>query len=430
MKSAPLTTATRPAITSTVGALSDRELLRDTSNLVRHERHLQGAIIDHLAEINARGLYLERGFSSLFDYAVRELGYSDAAAARRIGAMRLCADQPDAREGLRDGSLTLSAAAELQWAFARQRRRGSICGTAAIAPAGSAAPDSAPAVPLPSTEPEPPPPLVLDAVGRQQLVEEAAGKSARQVRQMLANLDPELAPPADRVRPLGDGRYELKAVIDADCQQGLEQLRGLLSHVDPRMTIGLLVGRLVKEGLDRHDPSRPPRRARSGSRPADAKATAPRTPTSEQAQRISAPAATHAARPAIPARAATTPARAVRPTPTSAPPPSTQEETARRAATGAKPTSAATPASKSCASGRAIPAAVRRHVWQRDGGRLQLRRSTDRAPLQLNASDRDRPHRPACAGRRRRSSEPQTSVWRAHHRHRHAQGRSPREPAP
>ena len=64
-----------------------------------------------MSEIEARGLYLERGFSSLFDYAVRELGYSDAAAARRIGATRLCADQPDAREGLRDGSLTLSAAA-------------------------------------------------------------------------------------------------------------------------------------------------------------------------------------------------------------------------------------------------------------------------------------------------------------------------------
>ena len=247
---------------------------------------------------------------------------------------------------------------------------------------------------------------------------------------MLADLDPELAPPADRVRPLGDGRYELKATIDAECQQGLEQLRGLLSHVDPRMTLGQLVGRLVKEGLDRHDPSRPPRRARSGSRPADAKANAPRTPTSEQAQPNSAPAAKHAARPAIPAGAAPTPARAVRPTPTSAPPPSTQEETARRAATGAKPTGAATPASKSRASGRAIPAAVRRQVWQRDGGRLQLRRCTDRAPVQLNASDRDRPHRPACAGRRRRSSESQTSVWRAHHRHRHAQGRSPREPAP
>ena len=444
MKTAHVATAARPAITSTVGALSDRELLRETRNLVRHERHLQGAIIDHLAEIEARGLYLERGFSSLFDYAVRELGYSDAAAARRIGAMRLCADQPDAREGLRDGSLTLSAAAELQWAFDRQRRRGSISGTAAIAPVGfgsgvggtersggrlragrtvlrRAGAAAAGARCGGAAE------AGASRGGRRR--EEAAGKSARQVRQMLADLDPELAPPADRVRPLGDGRYELKAVIDADCQQGLEQLRGLLSHVDPRMTMGQLVGRLVKEGLDRHDPSRPPRRARSGSRPADAKATAPRTPTSEQAQRNSAPAAKHAARPAIPAGAATTPARAVRPTPISAPPPSTQEETARRAATGAKPTSVATPASKSCASGRAISAAVRRHVWQRDGGRLQLRRSTDRAPLQLNASDRDRPHRPACAGRRR-SSEPQTSVWRAHHRHRHAQGRSSREPAP
>ena len=178
MKTAHLTTATRPPITSTVGALSDRELLRETSNLVRHERHLQGAVIDHLAEIEARGLYLQRGFSSLFDYAVRELGYSDAAAARRIGATRLCADQPDAREGLRDGSLTLSAAAELQWAFDRQRRRGSISGTAAIAPAGTPAPDSAPAVPLPSAEPQPPP-LVLDAAGRQKLAQAAAAAAAR-----------------------------------------------------------------------------------------------------------------------------------------------------------------------------------------------------------------------------------------------------------
>ena len=144
MKTATLATAARPAITSTIGVLSDRELLRQTSTLVRHEHHLQGAIIDHLAEIETRRLYLRRGCSSLFDYAVRELGYSDAAAGRRIGAVRLCADQPGARERLRDGSLTLSAAAELQWAFDRQRRRGSIAGIASIAPARAGLPASAP----------------------------------------------------------------------------------------------------------------------------------------------------------------------------------------------------------------------------------------------------------------------------------------------
>ena len=246
MNTATLDAPARATLTSTVGALSDRALLHQTSTLVRHERHLQGAVIDHLAEIDARRLFLQRGCSSLFDYAVRELGYSDAAAGRRIGAVRLCADQPDARERLRDGSLTLSAAAELQWAFDRQRRRGSICGTASRAPAtpagsapGNAAATEGPTVPDgPLADATPPatsvpaasPPLVLDAAGRQKLVEDAAGKSARQVRRMLADLDPELATPADRMRPLGDGRYELKALIDADCHQGLEQLRGLLSR--------------------------------------------------------------------------------------------------------------------------------------------------------------------------------------------------------
>ena len=342
---------------------------------------------------------------------------SSATATRPpLGASAPCGCapmQPDAREGLRDGSLTLSAAAELQWAFARQRRRGSISGTAAIAPAaaGSAAQndpaaDSAPAVPLPSAEPEPPP-LVLDAVGRQKLVEEAAGKSARQVRQMLANLDPELAPPADRVRPLGDGRYELKAVIDAECQQGLEQLRGLLSHVDPRMSWGSLSDAWSRRGSTattraghraepaaavgprtrRHTPRELRRRSRrtgAALRRTPRRRRRPtRTParaasTSESQPAVVRRAASTTKDAAIPADAAPTPARAVRPIATSAPPPpSTQEETARRAATGAKPTSAATAAAKSCASGRAISAGVR--------PRAQLRAQPDRrgvpAPL-------------------------------------------------
>ena len=334
--------ATAAAITGTVAALSDRELLAQTSNLARVERHLQGAIIDHLAEIEARSLFLRRGFASLFEYAVRELGYSDAAVGRRIAAMRLCADNPQTRERLRDGSLSLSAAAELQWAFDRQRRRVPAATTPAVA-----------ALP---TEP----PLVLDAVGRQKLVEEAAGKSTRQVKRMLADLDPELAAAADRVRPLGNGRYELKALIDAECQRGLEQLTGLLSHVDPRMTVGQLVGRLVREALDRHDPSR--RRPRTGSRPAvSATSTAQTGPGCDG----------HAA-----------------------------------------------PAPKSRASGRAIPAAVKREVWQRDGGRCRYvdphtgRRCTSRHLLQI---DHVLPY--TLGG----GSDPANLrlLCHAHHRHRH-----------
>ena len=432
MKSASATAATRAAITGTVAALSDRELLAQTGNLARVERHLQGAIIDHLAEIEARSLFLRRGFASLFEYAVRELGYSDAAAGRRIAAMRLCADNPHTRERLRDGSLSLSAAAELQWAFDRQRRRVPPVAATATPRADTPRADTPQAATTPAVAALPTePPLVLDAVGRQKLVEEAAGKSTRQVKQMLADLDPELAAAADRVRPLGNGRYELKALIDAECQRGLEQLTGLLSHVDPRMTVGQLVGRLVREALDRHDPSRRPCRPRTGSRPADAHAHATPTPAAKTQ------AATHAhgagpaeAKPDADRRTASAPKQPAR---RAASPP---QQTAHPAATATstahtQPASGrhAAPAPKPCASRRAIPAATKRQVWLRDGGRCRYvdphtaRRCTSRHLLQIDHIVPYALGGGAVPGNLR-------LLCHAHHRHRHAPRGSALEPAP
>ena len=131
-------------ITSTISAVSDQQLLDQTKELARHEHQLQITVLDHLQEIEDRSLHLRRGFGSLFDYAMRELGYSEAAAWRRIKTMRLCARTPGARERLEDGTLTLSAAAQLQHAFERQergrtqRRRS----PGAAAPAGSTTPQA------------------------------------------------------------------------------------------------------------------------------------------------------------------------------------------------------------------------------------------------------------------------------------------------
>ena len=77
-------TRTRP-----FSQLGDQQLLDQTRRLAANERALEVHILDHLAEIDRRGLALRRGFSSLFDYAVRELRFTDAAAQRRIQAMRL-----------------------------------------------------------------------------------------------------------------------------------------------------------------------------------------------------------------------------------------------------------------------------------------------------------------------------------------------------
>ena len=108
---------------TSVAGLSDDQLLAQTGTLAQLDRQLQVFVIDHLLEIEARALHLRRGFSSLFDYVKRGLGYSDGATYRRIGAMKLCAQVAGTRERLRDGSLTLDAAAQLQSAFDRRDRR-------------------------------------------------------------------------------------------------------------------------------------------------------------------------------------------------------------------------------------------------------------------------------------------------------------------
>ena len=270
-----MASAIAPGFISSLSGLPDQVLLAHTRSLVLHEQALQLAVLDHLREIHARHLHLRLGFSSLFDYAVHELGYSEGAAWRRIKAMRLCSDTAGTRERLQDGSLTLSAAAQLQNTFDLLERTATAAaadpGPAPAAPellprgtgpapeAGdSGAAAAAPARPVPA----------LDAAQRQELVAQASGKSTREVKQLLAGVAPELARPADRMRALGDGRWELKVAIGAACQCGIEQLRALLSHVDPHLTLGQLVERLVQDGLQRYDPGRPPRGRRGGRREA------------------------------------------------------------------------------------------------------------------------------------------------------------------
>ncbi len=143
-----------------------------------------------------------------------------------------------------------------------------------------------------------------------------------------------------------------------------------------------------REGLDRHDPARPPRRPRTGNRSASGDGTsAPKTKRNPDGQARSA------------------------------------------AHRNAQPTRAATSAPKrSAPAGRAIPAAVKRHVWNRDGGRCSYvdarsrRRCASRHLLQI---DHGFPY--ALGGR----AEPDNLrlLCAAHHRHRHEGRASPREPA-
>jgi hypothetical protein len=76
--------------------------------LVRIERKVTSRILDLLPRVK----YLELGYSNLYDYLVRGLGYSEGVAYQRLSAIRIIKDVPEVKEKIERGVLSFSSLAK------------------------------------------------------------------------------------------------------------------------------------------------------------------------------------------------------------------------------------------------------------------------------------------------------------------------------
>jgi hypothetical protein len=74
---------------TTFTTLSDADLLAEVTRIATCERHATAQFVASLAELDARRLYLGRGFSSMFTYCIQALHLSEHAAYNRIEAARI-----------------------------------------------------------------------------------------------------------------------------------------------------------------------------------------------------------------------------------------------------------------------------------------------------------------------------------------------------
>lgn len=88
--------------------LTDKVLLLDTKKLVSEEREVTVKVLHHIKEIDRRKLYSDLNFSSLHEYCIKELGYSEGGAHRRITSARLIKDIPSIEKRIEQGKLSLS----------------------------------------------------------------------------------------------------------------------------------------------------------------------------------------------------------------------------------------------------------------------------------------------------------------------------------
>lgn len=252
--------------TAQIKQLSNEKLLSQTKFLVQKERDIHIQVLHHLAEIDSRKLYFRQGFSSLFDYAVKELGYSEGAAYRRIKAMKLCQDMPKTENRLQSGRLSLSTACQLQVFFEKQAKKAreekkkpedQFMGETVTSPEKQRRENKI-------SE------RFLSQEEKENLVRKVEGCSRRATEKLLSERDSSLSLPQEKTRFLGKGKVEIKIVIDEACYKRLEELKNLLSHRNPTLSYSELLLILSEEGLKKHDPEK--RNVREKSKKNQAKA--------------------------------------------------------------------------------------------------------------------------------------------------------------
>ncbi|MEZ0391515.1 MAG: hypothetical protein ACAH59_04825, partial [Pseudobdellovibrionaceae bacterium] len=88
--------------------------------LVRTERKITYEILLLIQTLDVTRGFRELGYSSLFEYLTKEVGYSEGSAQRRISSARLMKECPQVETEIQTGGLNLTQISLAQVAFRQE----------------------------------------------------------------------------------------------------------------------------------------------------------------------------------------------------------------------------------------------------------------------------------------------------------------------
>ncbi|MCA9522360.1 MAG: HNH endonuclease [Myxococcales bacterium] len=253
-----------------IAALSDDELIGRTRELAQKERRALAELLAHLGEMDARRLYARFAASSLFDYCVRELGFSEPQAFLRIRAARAARRHRRLLGLIASGALHLSGVKLIAPALDGEDAERLIelaCGKtcreieallAERQPRPSVA-EQIRKLPTPARREQ----LALTSsraqrptAGEPGPVEQARTPRAtapaqqstieRPQRSLRSPAAAHQQPTIERPQPLGGDRFKVVFTADGTLVGLLEELRALYSHRDPKAELATIVADAAK----------------------------------------------------------------------------------------------------------------------------------------------------------------------------------------
>jgi hypothetical protein len=234
--------------------LSDADLLSALRDLASRERTAKADFMACLGEAEGReNAVLSAGYSSLYDFCVRDLKLAESTAYQRVKVARLCRQRPEVLREMKAGGLNVSNLCLIighiethpglidQIKGKKKREVEAILSSVAVA---RRIPDRIRVIPTPAPNSQDDPDLFR-----------AASAPAKGSAQATAS---EKAPntPADPVRP--PIRAEFRFAANQEFLTAVERLKAILWHKHPAGALEDVLMTAVSEYLRRHDPLRRP----------------------------------------------------------------------------------------------------------------------------------------------------------------------------
>src|SRR5437868_1189193 len=101
-------------IQENVQQLSDKVLIDQADLITTHERGVTILALRHLREIEVRGLFVDMGYSSMYECCLKRFKYSEGQTQRRLSSARLMTELPEIEKQIQSGSLNVTNLSKFQ----------------------------------------------------------------------------------------------------------------------------------------------------------------------------------------------------------------------------------------------------------------------------------------------------------------------------
>jgi hypothetical protein len=232
---------------SELSGLGNTQLLSRIRELVQRGNAVEAELLAHLAEVDARRLYLEEGCSSMFARCQRVLHFAEGVAYKRIQAARAARRFPELATAVRGGELHLTAVSLLAPALTPENCK-ELIQAARHRSADEIRQLLADRRPLPevaaSVRPIPEPSQQAQAFSAPPPAPSHAAPAPPEPPARPA-APPPPGPEKGLTEPLGAQRYRVQFMADRETHAQLEELRALMRHQIPDGDLGKILARAV-----------------------------------------------------------------------------------------------------------------------------------------------------------------------------------------